>query len=253
MGAPSTDNSFIPKRNPASRPRRAASQQVYLLMLLSYVLFFATLVASIGVFLYDRYVDSQLEKEVLALNTEINRFQESDMNEVRTFDRRLTQARSRVQHLASLPSLFTALENATAQTVRIKSLLLTREDDQGFILTAAVETDNFDSSIFQREVLERNSTLQSATIESLDVGSQDADGEVLSANNAVTFTAVIGVPLSTIARSAQSANPPVPIAPVVENEEPINDLEPVEAINIEPGFEQHSLEDLPVTASEESL
>jgi hypothetical protein len=256
MVGPSNDNSFIPKRNPASRPRRVASQQVYLLTLASYVLFFATIVASIGVFLYDRYTKSQLEQEVVALDEAISRFKESDMNEVRSFDLRLTQARERVHHLVSLPSLFVALESATAETVRIKNLVLTREDDQGFILTASVETNNFDSSIFQREIFERNKTLQSATIESLDIGGQSTDAEsgVTTPSGLVTFTAKIGVPLDSVIRS--SIAPPIlpePNTSTTTDNAPAEGEEVVEDQVVETGFEQQSLEDLPVNSSEEGI
>ena len=63
MGGSSDTNSFIPKRGPVKRQRRAGSRQIYLFTVISYVLFSATLVASVGVFLYERYIEDQLENE----------------------------------------------------------------------------------------------------------------------------------------------------------------------------------------------
>lgn len=198
----SSNNSFIPKRGPANRPKRVASQQVYIFTLICYVVFFATLVATAGLFLYSRYIDSQFQSEVGAFAVEIQRFKDSDLNRVLDFDRRLSQVSSRVEHSVSLSSVFTALEKATIKTVQIKELKLERNQDADFELLATIKTDDFDSSIFQREMFEQDNVVSSVDIAEIKVGStaddEDVKNNVPSDLSEVTFVAKLGVPVASV-------------------------------------------------------
>lgn len=191
------DNSFIPKRGPATRTRHSASRRVYLFTLISYVLFFATLVASAGVFLYNRYIDQQLTNEVAALNEQINQFRQSDMDRLRTFNERLEFTDERLSVSTTLGQLFTALENTTAASVQLASLALERIDERDFEVVLAVNTDSFDSSILQREFLEQDSVIESVAIESIEVTAADDDDG--ASESAITFIATLGVPLESVA------------------------------------------------------
>jgi hypothetical protein len=205
----SSNSSFIPKRNP-NKPRRMVGRQVYLFTVISYVVFVATIITSIGVFIYQRYVEAQMAKEVEQFNTEIGRFNEADMEKVKDFDLRLTKASSRLEHNVSLGSIFTALEQAAVQTVQMKSLNLKRSGDQGFELTALLETDNFDSSIFQREMYEQNGLIRSVNITDIDIHGVEvgADGEQSIAKR-VSLSAVLGVPISSVAYQPNPASIPI--------------------------------------------
>lgn len=200
----SNSNSFIPKRGSGTRPRRGASRQMYLFTLISYVVFFATMIAAIGVFLYDRYVDGQLVKEVAALNTEMDRFREADMNKVQAFNARLTQTYARLDKNVSLSTIFTALESSTAQTVKLSQLNLTRESDERFVLKAEIETDTFDSSIFQRELLKSNDLIAATVIDGITISTgqavqgESASEETVAAEPGVSFTAELVVPISSV-------------------------------------------------------
>lgn len=198
----SSNNSFIPKRGPANRPKRIASQRVYMITLTSYVLFFATLVATAGVFLYSRYIDSQFQTEVALLSDEIERFNDADMSRVLTFDERLQMTQSRLGTAVSLGSLFSAIEAATAQTVRLDSLRIDRDKDEKFELVASINTDNFDSSIFQREVFEQNNIIETVEIEQLTISPNTLDESEtavnLSDSSKISFTAKLGVLVSAV-------------------------------------------------------
>lgn len=193
-------NSFIPKRGPVKRNRETASRQVYFFTIISYVLMFATLLAAGSVYLYAKYIDRQLENEVAALNSEINSFSEADMQQVIEFDRRLSQAHNRLNNSVSIVSVFDALEAATIDTVKIVSLDLNREKDEKFILSASIETDSFDSTIFQRGVYKRNQIIDSVLISGVQSASKesDSDGKSASSRPLITFTAELEVPLSAV-------------------------------------------------------
>lgn len=232
----SSNNSFIPKRGTSNRPKRGSSHRVYVITLVTYVLFFATLVATAGVFLYSRYIDTQFQTEVALLSDEIDRFNDADMNRVLLFDERLQKAQDRLDSAVSLGSLFTAIEMATAETVQIDSLRIERNNDEDFELVAAINTDSFDSSIFQREVFEQNSIIESVEIEQLTITPNSLDTTEaavdLSDSSQVSFTAKLGVLVSAIPFVPQSNSlfeENVPVATTLETE-------PVDSSEEEEGF-----------------
>lgn len=205
-----SNNSFIPKRGPTKRSRGQASRQVYMFTLVSYVLMFATLLAVGGVFLYSKYLDQQLNEEIVLLNTEIDSFSESDMQRVLEFNQRLQQASGRLDKSVSMVSVFEALEAATINTVKLKTLDLEREDDEKFILAAAVETDSFDSTIFQRGVYQRNQIIDSVSFSEVRTVTEEdgeEDGVAVSFSQPfVIFKAEIEVPLAAVPYVAREAN-----------------------------------------------
>jgi len=184
---------------------------------------FATLLATGGVYFYGNYVDRQLDAEIAALNNEIGSFSKADMQKVMDFDLRLAQASSRLSNNVSLISVFESLEAATINTVQITSLNLYRESDEKFVLAAAIETDSFDSTIFQRGVYGQNQAIRSVKISGVETSNVQSSGGVNSSQedsteSLVTFTAELEVPLSAVpyvpARTA--ITPPITITEPVE-------------------------------------
>ena len=151
--------SFIPKRNTNRPNRQSATQRVFLGTLLIQVLFFATLLATLGVFVYEKNLKEKLNAEIISFNNQISSFSEEEMKRVIDLDNRMNQVDNRLSHTASVVSIFEAMETATLQSVQIKSLKLERTDDTQFSLESDMETDTFDSVMFQRGVLERDENL----------------------------------------------------------------------------------------------
>ncbi len=217
----SNNNSFIPKRGPVNKKKQgAASRPVYVFTIISYILMFSTLIATGGVYFYGKVVDKQLSNEVAALNTAISSFSESDMQRVLEFDLRLSQAEDRLSHSVSVASVFDALESATIDTVQVASLDLKREKDEQFILAATIETDSFDSTIFQRGVYQRNQTISNVAITSLQNGNTS---NLIDKNNTfdnsipeITFIAELNVPLTAVPYVANQA--PILTSPIIITE-----------------------------------
>jgi hypothetical protein len=178
----SNNNSFIPKRGPVDKKKnRVTSRPVYVFTLISYILMFATLIAVAGSYFYSKVVDQNLQQEIALLNAEISSFSESDMQKVLDFDSRLIQAADRLNNSVSVASVFDALEAATIDTVQISTLDLVREADDQFVLSAAIATDSFDSTIFQRGVYQRNQTISDIEITTLS----NSLGQESIANSAI--------------------------------------------------------------------
>lgn len=211
---PSASNtSFIPKRGPVKRNRQTASRQVHLFSIFSYLLFSATLMATVGVFFYSRYIDDIRAEEITRLNAAIGNFDETEMTRVLEFSSRLKQADYRVQNSVSVVSIFEALEEATVQSVKLVDLTVDRDLDNQFNLTAHVEADSFDSTLFQRGVFERNKVIESVEISMLEIGTDDKNAVDASQTkpSGVRFLAKLGVPVKSV-----PYNPSAPVSQVEE-------------------------------------
>lgn len=196
-------SSFIPKQGTPKRARRTMTREIYLFTLISYVVIFATLLATGGVFLYNQYTIKQKDKAVEELSQEIASFKQVDMERVKDFDQRLSMINGRLEASASVLSVLSALEASTVGTVQIESLALAREDDEMYVLEALIVTDSFDSTIFQRGIFKRDSVLADVSFtglatEASTVGEDDETDDSSSLLKKVRFTAEIEVPLSLV-------------------------------------------------------
>ncbi len=234
----SSDNSFIPKRGPVKQKQTSTTRQVYIFTYISYILMFATLLATGGVYLYGQFIDRQLDNEIAALNSEISIFSRENLAKVTEFDLRLQQSALRLNNSVSVVSVFEALQAATIETVQIESLNLKREDDEKFVLNAGIKTDSFDSTIFQRGVFGRSDVITEEIV--IDdvvtdtlVGT-NLDGDVPSSRSIVNFSAVLEIPLANVPYvpvSQPQAQVPLTISQpldeniVVESEAAVNNEE----------------------------
>ncbi len=198
MPGPSSNASFIPKRGTTTNRNKKRGGRIYLLTIFSYVLIIAALIASAGVFFYERHVNEQLQAEISTMNNEINSFKQADLEKVQEFDQRLRRAQKRLEHNVSLTSIFGALEDATINTVQLSSLELTRNDDERIVLEADVETNNFDSSIFQRSIFEKSDIISEVEVDDVMIGSQAESEEGGSVSKTVSFKAYLSVPLESV-------------------------------------------------------
>lgn len=169
--------SFIPKRSPQKRTRSSSSRQVYVFTLISYTLIFAALLASLGVYVYLRVLERNEIAAASNLDTAIDSFNVSDMERVYEKDRRLRMATGRVDNLASVTSILSALEEATAKSVQFEDLSLIRDRDNSFKLEANIVTDNFDSALFQRGIYERQGAIKSFSANELAIQREARDQE----------------------------------------------------------------------------
>lgn len=162
----STNTSFIPKRNPIKNSHSKAPR-IFIGTLIIQIIFFAVLIAALGVFAYERKLSNDFEKEVLALSAVISSFSEEDMQKIIDLDTRLVQAKDRLTHTASIVSLFDAIEDSTVESIQIKSLEIKRLDDTKITIESEMIADSFDSVLFQRGVLKRDGKLSVTNISDL--------------------------------------------------------------------------------------
>ena len=146
----SPSSSFIPKRGPGKKPASARTGNFVLFSVLSYALFVSAPLASAGVFIYERHTENQFNKAVVALDQAIISFNEEDLKRVTEFNERLIISKSLLDTHASIVTLLRTIENSTAQTVKFKTIDITRKNKSTLAVTGVLSTTNFDGVLFQR-------------------------------------------------------------------------------------------------------
>jgi len=202
----SNNSSFIPKAGPVGHRRSSATKQVYIFTLISYILIFATLIASGGTFLLKKNKEKLLNEAHVKLYQDISIFDDAKFQEVINFDRHLKQAKNRIDNSVSVVAIFDALEASTIDTVKIESLSLERELDDKIILSATINTDSFDSTLFQRQVYGTNDVVEAPVITGFDTSGIDSlstenstdNDEKVDTGAKVTFETTLEVPLLSI-------------------------------------------------------
>jgi hypothetical protein len=188
----SSNASFIPKRTTGQRERQTARRQVYVGTFIVRILFFAALIAVGSVYAYESKLKSDLNKEIAALGSAINSFNEAEMQRVTSADLRLAQVAYRLDHTVSILAVLKAIENSTVASAQVSRLSVKRSDDKTLELESQMSTPSFDSALFQKGILENSNTLAVSSIEDLTLEqSEDRNGNPLEPK--IAFNAVLSI------------------------------------------------------------
>ena len=249
--------SFIPKRTPKKHSKKRVTRRIYIVAYIAYIVFFGTLIATAGVFVYQLQVKNQLVTQQQALIEERKKFSQAEMGEILELEQRLEFAKERVERHVSIASLFDSLEASVAETVQFASLDLQREEDidaetgrrngESIKLNIETMTDSFDSTLFQRSALEQNPTIKAIFVENVGIGTRlSTDGEdgdvdplliVLDESTRISFDIAIDVQLEDIPFNPFSNSQPFQgesmiAPPVLEGVPTTTETEVIEEISI---------------------
>jgi hypothetical protein len=197
----STSPSFIPKRNPTQKSGSAGSRQIFIGGLLVKVGFFAVVLASGGVAVYDWQLKKNLDAAVLSLNEEMAKFNQEDMDRVVAMDSRLKKAEERMKNSVSVSAVLKAVEQSTVSSNQISELGLERLNDKVLSVTAEMKSDSFDSVMFQNAIFKESENLGIIGIEDFNFTNSEVEEEfILNAGTnkddseiELTFNALLSV------------------------------------------------------------
>lgn len=161
--------SFIPKQNPVKARRRIVSRQVYILSIISYCLISLALVAAAGTFFYELQVKKDLQSEIRGLSEAVKKFNQEDMDKVIALDDRLDAIATLVADNVSLRRVLTVIEDSTIQTFDFTGLTIDRTTNDTIDLEVKIETDSFDSVMFQRNIYEKADTIAAIDVSDVKV------------------------------------------------------------------------------------
>jgi hypothetical protein len=220
---PASSSSFIPKRNPGAKPKHAPVKSVFVLSVISYSLFIAAPLASVGVFIYQLQAGKNSAEALTELNQAINSFNESDYFRVLEFNDRLNATKALNDSHVSVASTLDIIAKATADTVQFKTLNLNRTDTDTLSIKAELETSAFDGALFQRgqydaQDLIADTSFTAVKFDTLEgstavvqSSNQQANTKVVNLNAEFTFAAadIAYTPLSAFTTAVPAVTAPV--------------------------------------------
>lgn len=178
----SQNTSFIPKHTNNKSERKSSPRQLFIGTLIIRVFFFAVIFAAVGVFFYERQVIKQKGAAVDSFQAAVGNYndEEDKLQEIIKLNDRLNQATNILQNSYSLLPVLAAFEENMLQTAKITSFEFEKTDDQTLVLDLKINTDTFDSVLFQRELFAQSDTLKDFTIKGITINNLAEDNSNLS-------------------------------------------------------------------------
>ena len=166
--------SFIPKQPKARSSRGGGIRKIYVFSYVSYVLFFGTLLAVIGLFLFQVQLERSLANLKSDLAIERDSFSQSDIERVREFEQRIVVATELLNEHVAPSQIFAALEQNTVRPVELSEFSFER-NGQLFDMNVSGVARSFNDLLFQREVLGNVGLLSGAEIVDISFGVTEDD------------------------------------------------------------------------------
>lgn len=220
--------SFIPKQS-KNTPKPRTSRRIYIFSYISYVLFFGTLLAVLGVYLYAQQINHALAEQQDLLEGERTSYSEGDIAQVRDMEKRLIMVEQLLLEASAPSRIFNALESVIASTVYVRSFLYERAANSNFTVAFTIGTEDFDSAVFQQELLSKTSVLGEPVITEYTYG--EATGEEQASNETAQLDDQLVV---TFESTASTALIPYEAASAAESSVPTPELQPVPATSTAP-------------------
>lgn len=180
-------SSFIPKSGVKAVQRNRSTRRIYVLAYISYIVFFSTLFAVIGVYIYGVTVDRSLTSLREQLVTERQRFSVEDIESVRQLDNRLSTAKQLLDQSSAPSRIFSDIESIVASNIYFSGMTYERLPNNRFQIQLTGRANSFTDIIGQREFLGNSALLREATVVDYDYSVGGESGET-SALGAATLT-----------------------------------------------------------------
>lgn len=213
--------SFIPKNTPRTKAKRTSVRRIYVFAYISYTIFIATLIAAVGVTVYQLTIESRLTTERQNLAAEQGNFDQTAIDRIREYDNQLRAAERRFEDHMPTSRIFDALGRVVVSDVAFKDFSLTRPNDREMLVTITGTAPDFGSVILQREAFRRDTITESVEVSEVGV-SEVTDEDAATSRQIVNFTAAIAVGVNDIPVANTPATTPLrqptANAPVQEDE-----------------------------------
>lgn len=170
-------NSFIPKQAAFKGVRNNKKRRFFIFQYVAYAVFFVTLLAAIGIFAYQQYLQTELEEAKSALELERGAFSQSDIERVKELDARLNIVTERFAGHSSVYQVLSAVEDVVAANVRFTDFEYIRLASNTGELKLSGQGPIFEDVVFQELVLGRSAVLSRSEITSLDRGERELFNE----------------------------------------------------------------------------
>lgn len=165
--------SFIPKKPLAEeRAPAPATQKRGLLSLIASIIFFATIAAAGGVYLYRTSLASQVADLSTSLDRARSAFEPSLVETLQTLDKRLTASKEVLANHVTISPIFASLEELTLKSVRFtKFTYAIPEDTKLLTVTMTGSARSYTSIALQSDMFGRNKYFQDVVFSNLQLDS----------------------------------------------------------------------------------
>lgn len=184
----SQGTSFIPARPTKGKVKAGSIRKIYLLSYLSYILFFCTIMAAGGIFIYKVSLSNQLEQQQDLLAQERQSFNQSDLVRIQDLDFRIDTAMERLNQHVSVVSILTALEQSTVESVYFLDFNYSRLAGGLPEVVLSAKANGFDALLFQKDIFDSNPILQGASLSSVSMQIETSDEDPVVVQEVVSFT-----------------------------------------------------------------
>lgn len=178
---PKFQTSFIPQRPintglklPSSKG--SASKTVNIFNIIATVVFIATLLILVGLFVYKKVLNNQITQEGKSLTDARNAFDFGSIQNLVNVSTRLNATKQLLSNHIAVSGLFNLLQSLTVQKVSFNNFTYNRKD-RIFSVSMSGEAQGYDTIAAQANIFAQNSFIQNPSFSNFD----------LSSNGNVTF------------------------------------------------------------------
>jgi hypothetical protein len=163
----SQGSSFIPKTPMSGSLSKRRVRKIYIFTYLIYTFFIGSLLAAGGVWFYKVTVQKELAAVQVALNEERERFNQADLEKVTELDARLIEAKNVFDAQVSVLQILKAVERITLASVDMHGFTFEKDVSAKLVLELSAEAGDFNTTLFQRQVLAGDAVLGGAEVTSV--------------------------------------------------------------------------------------
>lgn len=172
--------SFIPKSGVKTVQKSRGTRRIYVLAYISYIVFFTTLFAVIGVYVYGATVSRSLTSLREQMVSEQQRFSLEEIDTIKDMHERLTKAKSLLDESSAPSRIFEDIEKIVASNIYFSGMRYEVLPNRQFQIDLIGRAGNFNEIISQRDLLGNSSLLKEATVIDYDYSVGEGDtGSIL--------------------------------------------------------------------------
>lgn len=161
-------SSFIPKSGVKTVQKTRGTKRIYVLAYISYIVFFSTLFAVIGVYVYGATVSRSLSSLRDQMLEERQRFSLTQVDEIENLHERLSAAEKLLDESTAPSRIFNDVESIVASNIYFTGMRYKLMSNRKFQIDLIGRADNFTEIISQRSLLGNSDLLRDATIVNYD-------------------------------------------------------------------------------------
>ena len=173
-------SSFIPKSGVKTVQKVGVNRRIYLLAYISYIIFFSTIFVVIGIYIYGVTVDRTLSSIENQLATERQRFAVSDIDNIKSLDKRISTAQRLLSESTAPSRIFSDIENIVASNIYFSAFSYQHLPNNQFQIELEGRAADFNQIIGQEQLIKNSSILRDAVVVDYDYGVGEGEGQILS-------------------------------------------------------------------------